>query len=107
MSEKDKHWQPFKLDDCDEAEVQYGAAYPGEKGIYITCMDNFVYLNAKQSLSLLAWLAQEKLNLEELTKEDSTLDKITRDVQRVVEDKPSEQIISEMLGRYGFDPEEE
>lgn len=63
---KEKH--DGKLDDHDEAKVQYGAMYPGESGIYIGSAGDLVYLNLPQSLSLLKWLQQEKETLEQRAK---------------------------------------
>lgn len=59
------------LDRDGDAKVQYGAAYPGESGVYIidTTDDDDVYLGAEQALSLLAWLKQEESELQRLAKE--------------------------------------
>lgn len=59
-----------KLDGDGDAKVQYGAAYPGERGIYVvdTTDDDSVYLSPAQALSLLAWLKQEEAELQRLAK---------------------------------------
>lgn len=55
------------LDKDKEGRVQYGALYPGEQGIYIRSgVDDSVYLNPPQALSLLTWLLQERRQLEEI-----------------------------------------
>ena len=59
-----------KLDACNEGVVRYGAMYPGDIGVYIDCAGDRVYISAKQSLSLLSWLQQEKPTLEKLAKDE-------------------------------------
>ena len=59
-----------KLDKDGDAKVQYGAAYPGEEGVYVIDVSHdAVYLNPSQALSLLAWLQQEEAKLHRLAKE--------------------------------------
>lgn len=64
-----------RLDKDGDTKVQYGAAYPGERGIYVLDMidddpkHHSVYLGPAQALSLLTWLEQERGELQRLAKE--------------------------------------
>lgn len=68
------------LDRDGDAKVQYGAAYPGESGIYVidTTGDDAVYLSAEQALSLLAWLKQNEPELRRLVEGQALRDTNTK-----------------------------